>query len=122
MEYSHNLKILLVDSNNNIIEDIPTLNEIKSILTKNNTHVMEWNRKLENFTIQWDKKELSDIDQSFMGDLFANPIYDFDRIILNHTQKTISNINCKYVIRFYISKIICDKKICKDTIGIINKN
>lgn len=52
-----------------------------------------------------------------MGDLFSNPIYDFDSIILQHTQETISNINCKYIIKFYISRLLCDKKINKDSVG-----
>jgi hypothetical protein len=116
--YTHNLKILLID-NNNIIEDKVVLDEIKSILTKNNTNIIEWNGQLRDFTIKWDKKNLNEINKSFMGDLFSNPIYDFDRIIQNHTQQTISKINCKYIIKFYISRIICDKKISKNTVGLI---
>lgn len=54
-----------------------------------------------------------------MGDLFANPIYDFDSIILHHTQKTISKIKCKYDIKFYISRIIKDKIIHKNCIGLV---
>jgi len=52
-----------------------------------------------------------------MGDLFSYPIYDFDRIILQHTQETISNINCKYIVKFHISRILCDKKIDKNSVG-----
>ena len=37
-----------------------------------------------------------------MGDLFSYPIYEFDKIILQHTQKTISNINCKYILLNFI--------------------
>jgi hypothetical protein len=117
-EYTHNLKILLIE-NNNIIEDEDLLNEIKSILSKNNTNIIEWNGKFEKITIKWDKKDLNEINKLFMGDLFSNPIYDFDRIIQNHTQETISKINCKYIIKFYISRIICDKKISKNTIGFV---
>jgi hypothetical protein len=118
MEYTHNLKIILLD-NNSIIEDKPILNEIKNILSKNNTHKIEWNGQLQNFTIKWDKKELCEINQTLMGDLFSYPIYDSDSIILHHTQQTISNINCKYIIKFYISRIIYDKIINKDSIGFI---
>ena len=118
MEYTHNLKIILLN-NNNIIEDKDTLNEIKNILSKNNTHTIEWNDEPQNFTIKWDKKELSDINQTLMGDLFSHPIYDLDRIILQHTQETISKIKCKYIIKFYISRIIYDKIINKNSIGLI---
>ena len=118
MEYTHNLKIILLD-NNIIIEDKSILDKIGNILSKNNTHKIEWNGQLLDITIKWDKKELSEIDQTLMGDLFSNPIYQFDRIILNHTQKTISHIDCKYIIKFYISKILCDTVINEDTIGFI---
>ena len=118
MGYTHNLKIILLE-NNNIIEDKIVLDEIKSILSKNNTNIIEWNGKLEKITIKWDKKDLNEINKSLMGDLFSYPIYDFDRIIQNHTQQTISKINCKYIIKFYISRIICDKIIDKNTIGLV---
>ena len=115
MEYTHNLKIILID-NNCIVDDKPVLNEIKNILSKNHTHKIEWSKNLLDVTIKWDKKELSEINQTLMGDLFSNSIYS-DRIILQHTQETISKINCKYIIKFYISGILSDKIINKDTAG-----
>ena len=118
MNYSHNIKILLLD-NNIIIDDKKILNEIKNILTQNITHKIEWKGKLLDVTIKWDKKNLNEINQILMGDLFSCPIYEFDSIILKHTQETISKINCIYNIKFYISRIICDKVISKDCIGII---
>ena len=54
-----------------------------------------------------------------MGDLFSLPIYQFDSIILHHTQQTIDNINCKYIIKFYISRIIYDEIIDKNSIDFI---
>lgn len=119
MEYTHNLKIILVDENNIIIEDKDVLNEIKSILSKNHTHKIEWNGRLPDVTIKWDRIILSEISQALMGDLFSYPIYEFDSIILRHTQETISKINCKYNIKFYISRIIHDKKINKDSVGLV---
>jgi hypothetical protein len=121
MEYTHNLKIILVDDNNNIIEDKVILNEIKDILSRNNTHKIEWNNKLLDVTIKWEKKELSEISQILMGDLFSHPIYEYDSIILDHTQKTINKIDCryKYFIRFYISRIIYDKIIDKNSVDFV---
>lgn len=119
MEYTHNLQVLLFDNNDNIIEDNDFLDEIKNILCQNITNVMEWNGKLESFTIKWNKKELNKIDKHFVGDLFSSPAYDSDRIILNHVQKIITNINCKYNIKFYLSRLICEKKINPDCVGII---
>lgn len=118
MEYTHNLKIILID-NDKIIEDKVILDEIKNLLSKNNTHMIEWNGKLQNFTIKWDKIILNEINQNLMGDLFACPIYDLDSIILHHTQKTFSKINCKYVVKFYISRLIYDKKIDKNSFGFV---
>jgi hypothetical protein len=121
LEYTHNLKIILLDDNKNIVGDENILSEIKNILSENNTHKIEWNGKVENFTIKWDKIILSEINQILMGDLFSQPIYDFDRIILNHTQQTLSKIStkCKYTIKFYLSRIIMDKKISKDSCGLV---
>jgi hypothetical protein len=118
MEYSHNLKIILTE-NNNIIEDKDVLETIKSILSTKKTHQIEWNGRVVDITIKWDKKELNTINQSLMGDLFSCPIYEFDTIILRHTQETISKINCKYLIKFYLSRTICDKKINKDSAGFV---
>lgn len=53
-----------------------------------------------------------------MGDLFSIPFYN-DRIMLHHTQETISKINCKYIIKFYLSRIIYDTVINPDCIGFI---
>lgn len=111
MEFTHNLKILLLDNNSNIINDDFFLEEIKNILTNNNTHLLNWNGKKNSFSIKWNKINLNQLDRHFMGDLFSHPIYEMDSIILNHTEKTISQINSKYIIRFHISRICCDK-IC----------
>ena len=119
MEYTHNLKILFIDDNNNIIEDDIFLDEIKNILCQNNSINIEWNGILQNFTIKWNKQNLNKINTHFMGDLFANPIYNHDSIILNHTQQIISKINSKYKIKFYISRLIGDNKICKDSYGLV---
>ena len=52
IEYTHNLKIILIEKNI-IIEDEPVLDEIKSILSKNHTHKIEWNGRLPDITIKW---------------------------------------------------------------------
>ena len=119
MTYSHNLKIILLDKNNNIIEDINILDEIKNILCQSNTNVLEWNNKQEKFTIKWDKKILSKMEKYCMGDLFSYPAYEIDSIIVNHVQQTISKIDSKYNIKFYISRIIGHNIVCKDSYGIL---
>jgi hypothetical protein len=59
------------------------------------------------------------MEKQFMGDLYSNPAYSFDSIIVNHTKQIISSINNKsnYSIKFYISKLIGDKDVCKVSYG-----
>jgi hypothetical protein len=119
--YTHNLKIILVDNSGNIILDNDFLDEIKNILCQSNTKKVKWNNKNIDITIKWQRKELSNIEKQFMGDLFSNPIYNFDSIILNHTKQIILKINntSNYNIKFYISKFIGDPTICRDSYGVI---
>ena len=72
-------------------------------------------------TIKWCRKELNDIEKQFMGDLYSNPAYDFDSIIVNHVNQIISTINntSNYSIKFYISRLVADKTICRDSYGVL---
>jgi hypothetical protein len=119
--YTHNLKIILVDVSENIIIDNDFLDEIKNTLCQLNTKKVIWNGKNIDITIKWHRKELNNIENQFMGDLYSNPAYDFDSIIVNHTNQIISNINnkSKYNIKFYISRLIRDKTICRDSYGVV---
>lgn len=119
--YTHNLKIILVDTSGNIVLDNDFLEEIKNELCKSNTKDVKWNMKNIKITLQWEKKELNNIEKHLIGDLFLNSIYDYDSIIVNHTTQVISSINKKsnYSIKSYISRCIGDKKVCSDSYGII---
>ena len=119
--YTHNLKIILVDGSGNIVSDNDFLDEIKNTLCQLNTKKVQWNSKNLDVTIKWHRKELNNIEKQFMGDLYSNPIYDSDSIIVNHTKQIISNINNKsnYNIKFYISRLIGDKTICRDSYGVV---
>ena len=121
MEYTHNLKIILIDSNGNIVSDNDFLDQIKNTLCLLNTKNLKWNNKNTDITIKWDRKELNNIEKQFMGDLYSNPMYSVDSIIVNHTNQIISNINntSNYNIKFYISRVIGDKTICKDSYGVL---
>lgn len=121
MIYTHNLKILLLDNEENIVEDDIFLNDVKNKLCQNNTIMLDWNGKPKNITIKWEQKELSKVNKLFMGDLFASPIYEFDIIILNHINFIIFSINSnsKYKIKFYLSRIIVDKTIDTNSCGVI---
>lgn len=119
--YTHNLKIILVDCSGNIISDNDFLDEIKNTLCQANTTKVKWNGKNIDTIIQWNRKELNNIEKQFMGDLFSNSAYNFDSIILNHTSQIISKINntSNYNIKFHISRVIGDPTICRDSYGVI---
>ena len=119
--YTHNLKIILVDDSGNIILDNDFLDKIKNTLCQLNTKKVIWNGKNIDITIKWYRKELNNIEKHFIGDLYAIPAYNFDSIIVNHTNQIISNINNKsnYNIKFYISRLIGDKTICRDSCGVV---
>ncbi len=119
--YTHNLKIILVDTDGNIILDNDFLDEIKNTLCQLNTTKVRWNNQNVNISIKWERKELNNIEKQFMGDLYSNPPYNLDSIIVNHTNQIISSINNKsnYNIKFYISKLIGDKTICNDSYGVV---
>jgi hypothetical protein len=119
--YTHNLKIILVDGDGNIVLDNDFLDEIKNALCLSNMKKVQWNGKKMDIIIQWHRKELNNIQKQFMGDLFTNPAYESDSIIVNHTTQIISSINnkCNYNIHFYISRVVGDKTICKDSCGVV---
>jgi hypothetical protein len=56
-----------------------------------------------------------------MGDLYSNPAYNFDSIIVNHATQIISKINntSNYNIKFYISRVIGDPIVCRNSYGAI---
>jgi hypothetical protein len=116
------MKIILLNKKLQLVEDLVFLQEVKNILNKNISHPIMWNGKLENFTIKWDTKALNEIQKQFIGDLFSFPIYEMDSIIVQHTEKIIATIKTDYVIQFYITRIIMDKQISKETCGVISFN
>jgi hypothetical protein len=118
--YTHNLKIILVDSDGNNVSGNDFLDEIKHALCQSNTKKTQWNGRNIDVRIQWHIKELNHIQKQFMGDLFTNSIYDSDSIIVNHTNQIITSINNEQdcVIKFHISRVIGDKTICKDSCGV----
>jgi len=111
---THNLKIIFLDTNNKVVEDVDFLQEIQTVLTQENTHILEWNGKQQPFTIRWDKRSLDEIDKHFVGELFARPAYPQDSIIIEHTEKTLASIPAHrdgYDIHFYISRLLGDTRM-----------
>jgi hypothetical protein len=97
------------------------LEEIKNKLCELNTKKIEWNGEKIDVKIKCDRKELNNIEKQLMGDLYSNPAYNFDSIIVTHTTQIITSKNKKsnYNIKFYISKLIGDKTICKNSYGVL---
>ena len=119
MEFSYNMKLLLLDENNKVVEDQLFLDEVKNILCQSNSCTLFWNGKYHIFSYQWIKKDLDELEKYFMGDLFLCPIYTFENVLEEHVQQILSRFETKYSIIFYIHKIIGEKKICKDCIDIV---
>ena len=130
VSYTHNLKLILVDNEDNIVDENDEKNQskfelLKSFFFQENTHTIRWNNTSEKYTIKWDMIILDKLNTQFMGDLFSCPVYNFDSIIIEHTQKTIRNVSkiCgfggKYKIKFHISRIAGNRTICKDSYGVI---
>jgi hypothetical protein len=119
---THNLKIIFLDTNNKVVEDVDFLQEIQSVLQQEKTHILEWNGKQQPFTIRWDKRSLDEIDKHFVGELFARPAYHQDSIIIEHTEKTLASIHAHlhgYEIRFYISRLLGDTRMLENCAGTI---
>ena len=120
--YKYNLKILLFDNNDNICNNIQLLNEIKSNMTIQHTHNIKYDNEIVQISIKWYLEELNHIDQYFVGDLFNKSIYMNDKIIYEHTEKTLRLLekNIKegdYKIRFYISKLLIVNENMNDKYG-----
>jgi len=122
MLYTHNLKIILLDKKDKLIENEIVLNKIKDELCLANINTIIWNEKEEKILIKWDRKILNEIDNYLMGDLFASPIYEHDSIIDFHSSLTLKKLEKQYnyKIKYHISRIIGGKIINKESIGIIN--
>lgn len=120
-KYTHNLKMLLIDTDGNIILENEFLDNIKNTLCQSHTKQVVWNNTNLDVTINWHRKQLNDFEKHLMGDLFCNSIYDFDSVIINHAIKVISSIpnQSNYKIKIYMSRIIGDKTICAGSYGLV---
>ena len=117
MKFTHNMKVLLIDEEDNIVEDAELLYIIKEKLNQPNTQMImispinhQWK-----VTVNWEYKNISKLQSYFMGDLFACPSHSFDNLIYEHTEKTMKEIEVElkteglcdinHKIRFHISKM-----------------
>jgi hypothetical protein len=117
--YTHNLNIILVDANNNIVSNDGFLDEIKNTLCRPNTVKIQG----LDVTLTWHRLELTNIEKQFMGDLCTNAAYSIDSLIVNHTKHIISGINNElgYRIKIHISKpvVLRSPSICQDSCGVV---
>jgi len=103
-----NMKVLFVDTEDNIIEDEIFMNEIINTLTKRNEQIIDG----ELYPIQWKYKLLTKNEKNFIGNFFSNTIYNDDRIIYMHTKMTFIKLFRKiitpenYRIRFNITRLL----------------
>ena len=111
--FTHNLKIVIVDSNNDLVNDPKLIEEIKKKLVQPRIHDQMFNGKSLQCYNKWERRGLNKVGSYFMGDLFGQPIYEYDSIIYEHTAITVEQIerelNMDHKILFYISRIIGDR-------------
>ena len=117
MKFTHNMKILLIDAENNMVEDDELLCIIKEKLQHPFTQTImippinhPWK-----VILKWEWKTLTKLQSYFMGDLFACAFHSFDNITYQHTEKTLKEIEVElknkglchinHRIRFHISKM-----------------
>lgn len=117
MKFTHNMKVLVIDPQENIVENAELLYLIKEKLREPYTQIItipnishQWK-----VTVFWEFKPLTKLQSYFMGDLFACPSYSFENLIYEHTEKRLKQIevqlkneglcNIQDKIRFHISKM-----------------
>jgi len=109
--FTHNLKVLIFNKNNDLVEDVNLLREIKSMLQKKYTYII----KSYELTVQWELKELNKLQIHFMGDLFTSSKCESDSIMYEHMENTLHDIEKELKmndkIRFHISRMPTNKLI-----------
>jgi hypothetical protein len=115
--YSHNLKILILDDNQDVIDDTNLLSQIKERLCTTITNRVRISSAYIDITLKWDLKALNKVQANFMGDLFGQPMYEMDSLVYQHTDISLKNIekemDMKWKIYFHISRMPCDKNLIK---------
>jgi len=106
--FTHNLKVLLIDVNENIVENNKLLSTIKEMLQTTYSHLIID----KNTTIDWKLRILTKLQSHFMGDLFAKyPAIIYDTVIYDHIENSVKQIeqdlciSSQYKIRFHISRM-----------------
>ena len=108
--FTHNLKVLIFDKNNDVVEDENLLREIKEKLQNKRTYII----KTLHVAMKWEIKKLNKIQTHFMGDLFTSASYEADSIIYEHMENTLKDIEKELniinkKIRFHITRMPVDK-------------
>ena len=99
LKFTHNLKILIIDTNDDIVEDTELLNKIKEKLTNSYTHSIFTPPNTQHpwvITVKWELQSLTKIQSHFMGDLFSQPSYSLDSVIYEHTEKTLKQLEKEF--------------------------
>jgi hypothetical protein len=115
LDYTHNLNILIVDENENIIEDKILLESIynefdNKLITKQGKIL---NRMFE-IKMYWNRLSLTNIQGKFMGELFIKSLHS-DKVLYETTKRFLSEIenklkinskNKNWKIIFHMSKLL----------------
>lgn len=115
LQHTHNLQILIVDEENNVINNETLLEEIYSEFA--NKHIM---KPVEMFDqdfiiyVYWEIKSITKIQKHLMGPLFIasmhsdKVLYEFTKILLGDIETKIKNKQSdkNWKIAFHISKLL----------------
>ena len=117
--HTYNLKLLILNNDGQIVKDDVLYENIKNELVKNTTHTFRTsvNGTQESadvtYTIKWEYYPMNGIEKEFMGDFLTVPEKEFDMIMVEHTNITISDIEKNVFLNpqgnsvaFYISKLL----------------
>jgi hypothetical protein len=124
-KFTHNLKILIIDSKDEIVEDEELLTKIKERLADSYTHSIFTPPNTQHpwvITVKWELHPLTKLQSHFMGDLFSQPNYSLDSVIYEHTEKTLKQLEKEFKmsnkIRFHISRMPGDNHSLKGQFGL----
>lgn len=127
MANTYNLHLAIVQTDNFSQHCDQGWNEIiHKTLTQEITHVIEWNGQMVAIPIKWEHRNLDKAQQLVQGEYFAQPFTNCEELILEHTTRTIQNLekklgmtSCGFKIVFNVSRVLGKRSVIPDSYGVL---
>ena len=118
--YTHNLKMIFTDDNDEIIDDTCAqllLFNITETITQKHTHQLEIDGETMTVELRWTQEFIDKRMEHFMGNLFIRSPYSDDSILYYHLKKTLDLLFEKLPPGFsaHISRLSCCTKSISET-------